>query len=239
MAQIYLPKQVDIQNIKYSPPKLNTFGGKAIYVAYQKHPLIIQTPEMSIPFGIGIDKPNTSTNSSSNTKYSLNLSFRGLDTNTNVRQLHDLLNNLDNKILQDAHTYRKDWFGNTKHTLEVIKALYSPIVRYSKDKETGNNSYEFPPTLRVKIPYRNNKFGCSVFNTNKEEVDPNELESILVKGSRVKALIQPSQIWFSGGKFGLAWKVVQLLVHPPSKIDGYSFINEDESDTEENYSDSE
>ena len=35
---------------------------------------------------------------------------------------------------------------------EVIDALWTPMLKYPKDQETGEFDYSRPPTLRLKLP---------------------------------------------------------------------------------------
>ena len=56
-----------------------------------------------------------------------------------------------------------------------------------------------------------------------------------MKGSKIRALIQCTALWFAGGKFGCSWKVAQLCVQVPARLNHYAFVadSEDEADIDE------
>ena len=57
------------------------------------------------------------------------------------------------KVKADAVTNAKDWFGKQKMSAEVVDALWTPMLKYPKNKESGEFDYARAPTLRVKVPY--------------------------------------------------------------------------------------
>ena len=64
----------------------------------------------------------------------------------------DNMKALEDKIKRDAVTNYKDWFNKAKMTAEVVDALFTPFIKYPKDKATGEPDSR-APTLRVKIPF--------------------------------------------------------------------------------------
>jgi len=130
---------------------------------------------------------------------------------------------------------------------EVIKMLYVPNrefdfifdkeltsdnIKVSKDKN-GEPDGKYPPTMKVKIPWRDGSFQCDAYDSNKKLIE-DDLSNVLVKGTQVQALIQCVGMWFAGGKYGCSWKVVQMKVTPAAGIHGYSFLDdsEDEGDAD-------
>ena len=230
MQNITRVNQLNSKNINYSDVRVNNYGGKSIYLNYlePKRSLVIQTPEMVMPYNVGEFQPTDSSgNSDGPKKYTMNLSFRGMEETPKVKQFYEKVQEIDEKLVSDAVKNSLPWF-KANHKREVVKALYSPTIKVSKDRETGEPDGKYPPTIKIKLPTRDGKFTCEVYNSQREEVD---LLTTLGKGAKVKALIQCTGIWFAGGKFGLSWKVVQMKVVPSKKITGYSFI--DESDDED------
>ena len=230
MQNITRVSQLNSKNINYSDVRVNNYGGKSIYLNYlePKRSLVIQTPEMAMPYNVGEFQPTDSSgNPDGPKKYTMNLSFRGMEDSPKVKQFYDRVQEIDEKLVSDAVKNSLPWF-KANHKREVVHALYNPTIKISKDRETGEPDGKYPPTIKIKLPTRDNKFTCEVYNSQREEVD---LLTTLGKGAKVKALIQCTGIWFAGGKFGLSWKVVQMKVVPSKKITGYSFI--DESDDED------
>lgn len=211
--------------LSYSEPKKLGHGGQAIYVSYDGKPFIIQTPKMGMPWGMGKfdgDVP----------KYSLDLSFKGMDGNGSMESFYKTLETIDEKLLSDGVTNSMAWFKKKKQTKEVCKALYAPQIKLSKD-ENGEPNGKYPPTFKVKVPWRDGAFQCDAYDTSRNLIQE-DLSNVLVKGCQVQALIQCVGIWFAGGKYGCSWKVVQMKVTPPVGIRGYSFIDDSEDEGEEN-----
>ena len=86
--QIVKSENFNVDHVEYSDPKKLSHGGQAIYVNYEGKPLILQTPKMSMPWGMGKydgDIP----------KYSLDLSFKGMDNNPSLEAFYTALKSLD------------------------------------------------------------------------------------------------------------------------------------------------
>ena len=48
-----MPKNFNTDNITYVGPKVNKYKAKSVYINYNKNPLILKTPTMRCPFGVG------------------------------------------------------------------------------------------------------------------------------------------------------------------------------------------
>ena len=46
-------------------------------------------------------------------------------------------------------------------------------------------------------------------------------------------LIECSSIWFVNKQFGVSWRLVQVELHKPDKISGFSFMEDSDNDEEE------
>jgi len=239
MNNIVKLKHFDTKLIKLSDPKVNNYGGKMVYLNYKedKQSLILQIPKMRMPYDMSEFKQDNAP-ADADSKFSINLAFNDMENNEQVKMLYDKLTELDSKLINMGVKNSQKWF-KSKHKKEVIKALYAPVIRFYKDKETGEISDKYPPTIKLKLPRNKNKeFACEVYNDDRERV---ELESVVKKGSQVQALIRCSSIWFAGGKFGTSWMVVQMKVTPSKTLKGYSFLpdSDDEEDEDEDEAEAE
>lgn len=221
MESIVLAKDFDISKISYGSVKTLESGGRSIYVAYNGRPLIMQTPELTAPFGI----TKWSGDGKAPDKFTLELSLKGRDERENVRRFYDVLEELDTKIVQDAMENSMSWLKKKYTSTEVVQALYTPMIKYAKDKNTGEITDKYPPTFRLSLPHKDGKFSCEVYDKNRELMDLQALET--TKGCRMTAICQATGIWVAGGKFGCSWKVVQLLCIPHSSIRGFAFKMDD------------
>lgn len=204
-----LPSDFDASNITYSEPRILDNGGKVIYVSYNKKKLIMQTPEMVAPFGLS----KWNNEGKANDKYSLDLSFKGKETRDVLVKFYDGFKSFDKKLVEDGLKHCQTWLKKQYKSLDVVEALYTPIVKHAKDDK-------YPPTFKLTLPHNGSQFTCDVYDCNRNLVDITSLET---KGARVSAIIQCVGIWIAGSKYGCSWKVLQMKVTPPSTIKGYAF----------------
>ena len=218
----------ELKKLTVAPIRTNNYNGKSAYVNYdgEKKSLILQTPKMKMPYAMSEYKPENGDDS----KYTLSLAFNREDSK--IKTFYDKMKELDNELVRLGVKNSLKWFKK-KQKKEVIEALYSPIIKYYVDKESGEPSDRFSPTIKLKLPRRDGVFSCKTFNDDRELVD---LETVVGKGATVQALIRCTGVWFAGGKFGVSWSVSQMKVTPNlNTLDNYGFIDsEDEDDEEQN-----
>jgi hypothetical protein len=225
------------QNIMYSAPKANAQGGKSINILNPgtKSGLRIAAPLLLTWGASDFVDPATG---KGNGKYELSLQFPSAEYNTEDAEA--FLKNmvaLEAKIKADALTYSKDWFGKVHKNAEVVDALYTPMLKYSKNKETGEADLTKAPTLRVKIPMWEGVWKCEIYDEDENKLYPSLSNptatpiEFLQKGINVATLIQCGGIWFANGKFGVTWKLVQAVAQKPrGSLTGSCFIKLKPSD---------
>lgn len=201
-----------VSNVKLSKLRTLDNGGKVVYLSYTDKPLILQTPEMSAPFGLS----KWDNDGKGPAKYTLDLSFKGIDSRDSLKQFHKALSDFDNHLVKAGLDHSEEWFKKKFSSKEVVEALYTCVLRKPKDDK-------YPSTFKMTVPYDNNmnEFRCKVFDkATKKLVDMN---SVNMKGAKVTALVQCTGLWIAGSKFGSTWKVVQLRVEQVAKITDYAF----------------
>lgn len=159
METITMPKNFNTDNITYVGPKVNKYKAKSVYINYNKNPLILKTPTMRCPFGVGANNWE----GSDYTKYTLDCSFDNMDTNTDIKTFYDALTTLDTKLIDDGCKNSLAWFTKKKLSHEVVTEFYRPNVVYSTDRETGEINTAYPPRFKVKIPVRYGRVDCKVW----------------------------------------------------------------------------
>jgi hypothetical protein len=216
-SNIILPKDFDNKNVGFSGVRMLDNGGKIIYMSYNNAPLIFQTPQMAVPFGLS----KWDNDGKAVPKYTLDLSFKGMDKSASIAQFFDVLKQLDTRLVEEGFTNQSTWFKGKKYnSKEIVEALYTPLVKYAKDKDTGDITDKYPPTFKVTVPFKDGKFACDVYDDTRNLVDITRIET---KGSKCTAIIQCMGLWFAGGKFGSSWRVIQMKVVPSATIRGYAF----------------
>lgn len=199
----------------------NRAGGNQVPLLYNNNRrIVMQIPVMSAPFGLSEYVPE---NNSGPVKYSIDLSFKGHDTDPKVKQFMDIIRSVDERMVAMAVENSKSWFGK-QMSKEIVEELYRPLVKESKQPE------KYAPTLKLKIrPSRNTNdpFGdIQAFNSDKEPFDMKDFQA----GSGVKCIIDFSPIWFVNKQFGMTLNLMQLEIKtmPAGKLQGFSFQSDDD-----------
>jgi hypothetical protein len=214
-------------DFKYTAPKANKSGGKSVGIQSTKDnkSLHLSTP-LLMTWGVsGFESPQTGKIES----YDLSLQFpREQDGNFNkdTQAFLKAMKEYEARIKADAVTNAKEWFGKAKMSEAVVDALFTPILKYPKDRDTGEPDHTRSPTLRVKLPYYDETFKVEIYNLEKEMIFPNPddpsltPESLIQKTQNVAVVMQTGGVWFANGKFGTTWRLVQAVVEPKASILG-------------------
>ena len=214
-------------DFKYATPKANKSGGKSIGIQSTKDnkSLHLSTPLMMTWGCSGYENPQTGKVES----YDLSLQFpRTQDGNFNedTQGFLQAMKDYESRIKSDAVANAKDWFGKSKMSADVVDALFTPMLKYPKDKNTGEPDYTREPTLRVKVPYYDDTFKVEIYNLDEEMIYPDPAQpdlgpvELIQKTQNVALVIQSGGIWFANGKFGTTWRLVQAVVQPKASILG-------------------
>ena len=226
------PSDVTVSKIEFGPVKMLDSGGKAANLRYEGRNLMLETPSLNVPYGVNVFDKNGPP------KYSIDLSLRGVDENEKVKALQTFLEEFDERMIDAGVENAKNWFKMGSPSREVIKAFYTPLLKYSRDPETQKLK-PYPPTIKINLRRKQDAKAAtaSCFETsfyNPLETDakgvistfPGDtaVEQVLAKRSMVTSIIQCTGVWFAGGKFGTTWKAVQMRVDTqPEQIRGPAF----------------
>jgi len=213
---------------KYSKPKVNNSGGKSVGIlnARTNTVLNLSTPLM-LTWGISEyvdDKTGKKT-------YDLSLQFPNEEYATvSAKKFLDNVAAFENKIKADAITNSKEWFSKPKMSADMVEALWTPILKYPKNKDTLEPDTTRAPTMRVKIPYYEGQWKFELYDVTNHKIFPDESNpdlspvDLIAKGSNVAVSIQCGGIWFANGKFGVTWKLFQAIVKPKATLMGKCHI---------------
>jgi hypothetical protein len=216
MSSVVFPSTFSTKSITLSAPKTLQSGAKQAYLNYGGERLVMQTAvAMSTPFGLN------SFQSQNGVEYSLDLSFRGQDNRPELQEFKRVLEQMDALMIDEGVKNSKTWFKADLNK-EVVKAFYTPSLKYSKDKE--GNVLSYPPNIKVKLPKRNGEFDTKFYDLNGTPYKGVPIEDLLVKGIQVTAIIECGGVWFAGSKFGLTWRAKQIAIHKlPEKMGDFAF----------------
>ena len=201
------------ENMLFTKPKANNSGGKSVGILNNrsKKSIMIQTPLM-MNWGV-----NVYDNANNSKSYDFTLQFpREEFANEDTKNLLTMLMEFEEKVKLDAQKNSRDWFGKASMSAEVIEALWSPMLKYPKDQNSGDPDKTRSPTLKIKLPVWEGEFKFDLFDVEQNALIPNDdsrgPEEFIQKGSNVACIIQCGGIWFANGKFGVTWKLYQGVV---------------------------
>ena len=122
-------------------------------------------------------------------------------------------------------------------TPDAVDALWTPMLRYPKDKETGDFDYSRAPTLKVKVPFWDGEYkNVELYDDEKNQLFPNDEDKapidFITKGSNVATLLSCGGIWVANGKFGVTWRLFQAVVRPRASLAGKCHIELSSKDKE-------
>ena len=198
-------------------------GGQMANVSYgeQNNRFIIQTPLMSIPYAFG-------TGYNGERSDYLTLSFGDYENDAKLNKFWENMKNLEKNINDHVICNVENWFPNfsgksSAIVEQLIGEAFNPFVKSSKENK-------YPPTIKVKIPYDNDKYNIKIEDmTTNEEYDFNEIKDKL-KGAYVKICFRVSAVYFINKHFGVSAKASKIKISFPSQ-DEDDFRSDSEDET--------
>lgn len=232
MAEII--KGVDMNvatDVLYSKPKV-TDGRKAIKVYNSKNKTFYLSTPLMLTWGINeYQEKDKEGNVIEGSRKSYDMALQFPNDQYNNPMLTKFLKNMqefEQKIKTDAITNSKEWLGKSKVSSEVIDALFNPMLKYPKDKETEEADYSRPPTLKVKIPFWEGEFkGFEIYDDKQVLLYPDDDKhpmDLIGKGCHIATILQCGGIYVANGKFGVTWKLFQAVVKPRETLSGKCHI---------------
>jgi hypothetical protein len=229
MSDIVFASNFRADRITVSAIKTLDSGAKSAYVNYDGKKLLFQTPiKVALPYGLNTyDKPG------SPPEHSISISLRGYDNaSSDIGKFHTAMQSFDEFMIEEAYKNRKTWFKGVD-SKEVIRAFYTPSIKVALDK--NGNPAPYPPTMKAKIRKINGQPETKFYN-EKGVLYSNPMEELLQKGVEITAILQCGGLWFAGGKFGVTWRAIQVVVHklaeklPDFAFKGIAAADEDEEE---------
>jgi hypothetical protein len=214
--------------IKYGQVKSLSSGAKSIDVKNKRtsQKLYLRTPLM-LTWGVSDYEGNE--------KYEMTMSFLGDPPRSDVVEFKENLKRFEDQIKQDALKNSQEWFGKKYNNMEVLDALWTPILKYPKVKGgNGEIDYDRAPNLRVKLPIYDGEWKSKLYDTEKKQIFPNDDGTtpvdIVQKGSQAACVIECGGIWYAAGKFGVTWRLKQAVVKPREDISAVCQIDLDDGE---------
>ena len=209
--------EFDVKNITITAPKALQSGAKSSWLNYNGGALTMQTVEdMDTPFGLNCaDKFGPP-------EYSVDLSFRGADQRADLKLLQEKLQAFDEFMIDQGVKNSKVWF-KADLSRDVVRAFYTPMIKFSKDKE--GNLLPYPPTIKLKLRRNDGQFVAKFYDKTGTPYKDTPVEDLIMKGAKLTAIMECRSVWFSGSKYGVTWQAKQIAIDNKmsAKIGDFAF----------------
>ena len=214
-----------LTSTKYAKPKVNTSGGKSIGIMNAASGTVLQiSSPMMLTWGVN----SFTDEKTGKVTYDMALQFPNEEFyDENTRRFFDNLQRFESKVKEDAITNSKEWLGKPKMSMETVDALFTPMLRYPKDKNTLETDFSRAPTFKIKLPCWEGVWkNIDLYDMDRRIVFPDAHNAglspsdFILKGSQVAVGVQCGGIWFAGGKFGVTWNLVQAIIKPKLSFRG-------------------
>ena len=147
---------------------------------------------------------------------------------------------MEEKIIDGGFGNSVSWFKKKPSSRDVVEALFSRIVKVSTDKDTGEPDGKWPPSMKVKVPRRDGIWETKVSDKSGKVYDINNsdsgdnLEELLVKNTKMRAIIQCVGLWVASGSYMCQWKLTKAEIEVPESSGQHEFLaDSDDEDGEE------
>lgn len=222
MSSPIIASKFDSKKLTVSDPKKLENGSHQVYMNYDGGRVRVQSPQLSIPYDAN-DYQN-------NGKYKAQLSLKGRDTNPKVASFYNMIEAIDNFVIDMATKNAGKWLKQPGASREMVAAFYTPSIKFSKDKATGEIRTDYPPTFSVALKKRNDEFDATMFDSKGAELEGQTPIDVLRRGAEVIAVCDVTGIWIADKKFGLTWKLHQAQVKVAGEgagAKGFCAVDED------------
>jgi hypothetical protein len=224
-----------LTDMKYTKPKVNSVGGRSVGIVNSKTSTVLN---LSSPLMLTWGVNDFTDDKSGKVSYDLALQFPndGFETPATKKFLANITA-FEKRIKEDAILNSKEWFSKPKMTADAVDALWTPILKYPKNKDTLEADMTRAPTLKVKLPFWDGQWKeLELYDVDMQPIFPDASnpalspKDLIAKGSHIAVSIQCGGIWFANGKFGVTWKLFQAIVKPKMSLKGKCHIKLDEEE---------
>jgi hypothetical protein len=214
-------ESIDVNNLVFSKLKNNS-SNKFLYVYSDKKPLILKLGKSRLPFGIQKDTL------SKKPQFLLDISMES------AKSTLESFEALDKAIIEKVN---REFYPDLD--FDQVKSKYTGYLKYPTDSR-------YSPTLRAKVIIdESGNPKCDFYESEKIDGKYPKIDVVgqgngefllkkLEKGTFVDTIIECIGLWQFGEKFGLSFKVTQVLVHPKQeepKVEEVCQFVDSESDT--------
>jgi len=174
-------------------------------------PLRMQIPRMYMPFGLSGFTPEVG-----QTKWNIDFSMKGYDEEGNyVKSFYDTIRAIEEKVIQKVFEHSKDIFGEKKE-LPEIRDMFNSNIKETPERE---------PKFRVKVDTNyEGRLKPLILDSEKNDIR-RDAESGMYARSTGVPIVEINSVYFLNKKFGITWKLYQLMTFEPQRLKGFQFVS--------------
>ncbi len=186
-------------------------GRKISLCTKEGRPLRIQFPRMYMPFGVSGFTPEVGP-----TKYSLDFAMKGYDEDDNyVKKFYETMREFEEKII-DAVEEQSEHIFKRKVSKDALKSMFFSNIKESPDRE---------PKFRVKVDVNmEGKIKPHVYDEAKNPIGNVDCRNGLYSRNSGTAIVEINSVYFLNKKFGVTYKLYQLVTYEPQTLKGFQFV---------------
>ena len=191
--------------------EIGTYTNKKIIInAKDKTPLRTHTPRMYMPFGISGFVPEVG-----QTKYNVEFSMKGWNEEGNyVKNFYDSIRALENLVILEVVQQSVDIFGEAK-TYGDVQSMFNSNIKEDPERE---------PKFRVKVDTTYySRIKPLIIDPEKNDIRKEVTNGLYARNTGI-AKVEMNSVYFLNKKFGITWKLHQLMVFEPQRLKGFQFI---------------
>jgi len=191
--------------------KISEYNNRKIVISTNDDkPMRMQIPRMYLPFGVSGFTPEVGA-----VKWNLDFSMNGYDEENNyVKRFYDTLKQIEDKVIH-AVAEQSEKIFDTKMTYEELKPMFNSNIKESP---------VHPPKFRVKVDIDiNENIKAHVFDADKNRLKDEIVNGLYARNSG-RAIVEMASVYFLNRKFGITWKLYQLMIFEPERLKGFQFV---------------
>src|SRR6056300_174290 len=185
-------------------------GRKISLCTKEGKPLRVQFPRMYIPFGISGFTPEVGP-----TKWSLDFAMKGYDEDGNyVKKFYETMRAMEEKIIEAVYDQSEAIFKR-KVPIEELKTMFFSNIKESPDRE---------PKFRVKVDTGvDGMVKPHIYDDQRNPIRDECVNGLYSRNSGT-AIVEINSVYFLNKKFGITYKLYQLVKYEPQALKGFQFI---------------
>ena len=173
-------------------------------------PVRMQIPRMYMPFGLSGFTPEVGP-----TKWNIDFSMKGHEEEGNyVKDFYEAIRAVEDKVVQKVSDQSEEIFGSKKDVAELHE-MFNSNIKETPDRE---------PKFRVKVDTNyEGRLKPLFMDSEKNDIRRDAVSGLYARNTGI-AIVEVNSVYFLNKKFGITWKLHQLMTFEPQRLKGFQFV---------------